>query len=288
MVTLFGSHVSGIARHNSDIDLLIDLNPSFRSTIGVQFGKWKIELSEKLGRTVSLVSENALSKYVKPFIISNVIVIFDRTKPIQPHFPDVPIFDKHLFRDKARLEHMRDSLENIRNKLQNRETSSINNDEKESIIRQLLLFSGHLKHLRPESVQALFNSSNQETNDWKALVTFLQTQLHQYFGEDFTILLNAVNHDILPLHDQINYYLSEWDSRFKSKLSTYFYNYFLFYSRNDKNSSENSQEFSSIQLSIKLTVEGTPLNALTIHKIEEGETNVRFVAKQIKEKGFGF
>ncbi|MEO6833440.1 MAG: nucleotidyltransferase domain-containing protein [Chitinophagaceae bacterium] len=65
-VYLFGSYLHGSADHESDVDILVDLDYSQR--IGLQFIQMKLELEKLLDRKVDLVSSNGMSKYIKPIV----------------------------------------------------------------------------------------------------------------------------------------------------------------------------------------------------------------------------
>ncbi len=71
---LFGSYVRNEAENDSDVDLLVELDYSER--IGLQFVQMKFDLEQLLGKKVDLVSSNAVSKYIKPIIDSEKILIY--------------------------------------------------------------------------------------------------------------------------------------------------------------------------------------------------------------------
>jgi predicted nucleotidyltransferase len=73
---LFGSYVRGQADSESDIDILVDLDYSQR--IGLRFVQMKIDLEEILNSKVDLVSSNGLSKYIKPIIDTEKMMIYAR------------------------------------------------------------------------------------------------------------------------------------------------------------------------------------------------------------------
>jgi len=67
-VALFGSHVRGTARDDSDIDVLIEFVPN--ATIGLfEFIEIQEQLSEALGRNVDLLTPEALSKYFRDEVL---------------------------------------------------------------------------------------------------------------------------------------------------------------------------------------------------------------------------
>ena len=73
---LFGSYVRGQADSESDIDILVDLDYSQR--IGLRFVQMKIDLEKILNSKVDLVSSNGLSKYIKPIIDTEKMMIYAR------------------------------------------------------------------------------------------------------------------------------------------------------------------------------------------------------------------
>jgi uncharacterized protein len=73
---LFGSYARSEADKNSDIDILVELDHS--SPIGMKFFTYQVELEELLKTKVDLVCEEGLSKYVKPFIDKDKILIYER------------------------------------------------------------------------------------------------------------------------------------------------------------------------------------------------------------------
>jgi len=73
---LFGSYVRGHADSESDIDILVDLDYSQR--IGLRFFQMKIDLEKILNTKVDLVSSNGLSKYIKPIIDTEKMMIYAR------------------------------------------------------------------------------------------------------------------------------------------------------------------------------------------------------------------
>jgi uncharacterized protein len=68
---IFGSYARGEAKRKSDIDILIQP----RKGMGFEFFGLAIELEEKLGRKVDLVSYNGISPYLKEYILENEVRI---------------------------------------------------------------------------------------------------------------------------------------------------------------------------------------------------------------------
>lgn len=71
---LFGSQVRNEANENSDIDILVELDYSF--PIGLEFIQMQFDLEKLLNTKVDLVSERAISKYIKPIIDAEKILIY--------------------------------------------------------------------------------------------------------------------------------------------------------------------------------------------------------------------
>lgn len=71
---LFGSQVRNEANENSDIDILVELDYSF--PIGLEFIQMQFDLEKLLNKKVDLVSERAVSKYIKPIIDAEKRLIY--------------------------------------------------------------------------------------------------------------------------------------------------------------------------------------------------------------------
>ena len=69
-VRIFGSAARGDARPDSDIDLLVDLEPG--RTLLDHVGLWQ-DLEELLGRRVDVVVEGGLSPYLEERILAEAI-----------------------------------------------------------------------------------------------------------------------------------------------------------------------------------------------------------------------
>ncbi len=67
---LFGSHADGSADESSDIDLAVDMNPTF-------FWRYYVELEEKINKNVDLVLLSTLSEKFKNRIESKGIGLFN-------------------------------------------------------------------------------------------------------------------------------------------------------------------------------------------------------------------
>lgn len=73
---LFGSYARKEATKSSDIDIMVELDHS--SPIGMKFFAFQNELQELLKKKVDLVTSEGLSKYAKPYIDQDKILIYER------------------------------------------------------------------------------------------------------------------------------------------------------------------------------------------------------------------
>lgn len=73
---LFGSYSRNEADDNSDIDILVELDHS--KPIGMQYFTYADRLQSLLKKKVDIVSEEGLSKYVKPLIEKEKVLIYER------------------------------------------------------------------------------------------------------------------------------------------------------------------------------------------------------------------
>lgn len=73
---LFGSYARNEADADSDIDLLVELD--YSKPIGLGFVQMVLELEIMLHTKVDLVTEDGLSKYVKPYVDKDKQLIYER------------------------------------------------------------------------------------------------------------------------------------------------------------------------------------------------------------------
>jgi predicted nucleotidyltransferase len=73
---LFGSFARGEANQGSDIDILVELD--YSKPIGLEFVQMQLDLQDLLNRKVDLISEKAVSKYIKPYIDKDKVMIYAR------------------------------------------------------------------------------------------------------------------------------------------------------------------------------------------------------------------
>lgn len=74
MIGVFGSTARGAATESSDIDLLIRLSKP-KSLLSIV--KLERNLSEMLGRKVDLLTETAISPYLRERIFNELVVIYE-------------------------------------------------------------------------------------------------------------------------------------------------------------------------------------------------------------------
>ena len=73
---LFGSRSRNEATDDSDVDILVDLD--YSKHIGLGFATMQAELQQILHKNIDLVSSGSLSKYIKPFIENDKVLIYER------------------------------------------------------------------------------------------------------------------------------------------------------------------------------------------------------------------
>ena len=72
---IFGSFARGEANSKSDYDILVELD--YSKKIGMEFIQMQIELVDLLKTNVDLVSEKALSIYIRPSVDNDKILIYE-------------------------------------------------------------------------------------------------------------------------------------------------------------------------------------------------------------------
>ncbi len=73
---IFGSCARGEADDNSDIDILVELD--YSKKIGLEFVQMQLDLQELLQHKVDLLSEKALSKYIRPVVENDKRLIYEK------------------------------------------------------------------------------------------------------------------------------------------------------------------------------------------------------------------
>jgi predicted nucleotidyltransferase len=78
-IAVFGSYARGDETPESDIDLLIDIEEPRKIPIGLfMWVRLENELSAKLGKNVDLISHKGLNRHIRPYIESEMVVIYDQ------------------------------------------------------------------------------------------------------------------------------------------------------------------------------------------------------------------
>ncbi len=73
---VFGSYARNEADAESDVDILVELD--YSKHIGLGFVKMKLDLEEQLHKHVDLVSQQAVSAHIYPFIHADKQLIYER------------------------------------------------------------------------------------------------------------------------------------------------------------------------------------------------------------------
>lgn len=76
-LALYGSVLGDNYRQDSDIDILVDLEP--KAPVGfLEMARMEIELSEMIGRKVDLRTPRELSKYFRDKVVAEAEVLYER------------------------------------------------------------------------------------------------------------------------------------------------------------------------------------------------------------------
>jgi predicted nucleotidyltransferase len=73
---IFGSYARNEANKDSDLDILVELD--YSQPVGMKFFGYQVDLEKLLNRRIDLVTSDGLSKYIKPFIDTDKILIYER------------------------------------------------------------------------------------------------------------------------------------------------------------------------------------------------------------------
>ena len=77
-IAVFGSFARGYDSPESDIDILVDLKPpGQRPSLGLKWFGLEPELGRILGREVELVSESAMSPFVRPYAEKDMVLLYE-------------------------------------------------------------------------------------------------------------------------------------------------------------------------------------------------------------------
>lgn len=74
-VWLFGSYARGEADDKSDLDVLVDIEDN---KVGLRYLSWHEEIEELIHKKVQVVSNGALSKYIRPFVEADKVLLYER------------------------------------------------------------------------------------------------------------------------------------------------------------------------------------------------------------------
>jgi uncharacterized protein len=75
-VYIFGSYARNEADEKSDIDIMVELD--YSKHIGIHFFSYHEDLAQLLHRKVDVVTEDGISRHMKPYIDKDKILIYER------------------------------------------------------------------------------------------------------------------------------------------------------------------------------------------------------------------
>jgi len=73
---IFGSFARNEQKADSDLDLLIELDPSI--PVGLEFVQMYLDLKDLTGYEIDLVTEKSLSPYVRPRVEKEKVLVYER------------------------------------------------------------------------------------------------------------------------------------------------------------------------------------------------------------------
>ena len=73
---LFGSFARNEGSKESDVDIFVELD--YSKHIGLEFVNMKFDLENRLNKKIDIVSSNAISKHILPFIDNDKKLIYER------------------------------------------------------------------------------------------------------------------------------------------------------------------------------------------------------------------
>jgi len=77
-IAVFGSFARGDETQESDIDILVELKPpGQRPSLGLKWFGLEQELGRILGREVELVSESAMSPFIRPYVEKDMVLLYE-------------------------------------------------------------------------------------------------------------------------------------------------------------------------------------------------------------------
>lgn len=74
-VWLFGSYARGEADDKSDLDMLVQIEDT---KVGLRYLAWHEEIEALLHKKVQVVSNGALSEYIRPFIDVDKVLLYEK------------------------------------------------------------------------------------------------------------------------------------------------------------------------------------------------------------------
>ena len=75
-VWVFGSYARGEANEESDLDVLVDIEDNKK--VGLRYLVWHEEIGNLINKKVQVVSNAAVSKYIRPFIDADKVLVYEK------------------------------------------------------------------------------------------------------------------------------------------------------------------------------------------------------------------
>lgn len=203
-IALFGSVARGEDRPDSDVDILVEL----KSPLGLKWFGLEEELSRALGRNVDLVSEQALSPYIRPYVERDLVILYEedskqgRTQVKRGvHRVHRPGSQRD---DTVYLKHILDAVAQIEEYLRGVSAEQFFQERllQDAVVRQLEIIGEASRNLSPQ-----FRESHPEV-PWGQIIGLRNRVIHGYFNVDLEAVWTIVQNDVPVLARQVQQMLN--------------------------------------------------------------------------------
>ncbi|MXN89923.1 hypothetical protein GR160_01675 [Flavobacterium sp. Sd200] len=287
---LYGSRVSGKARSNSDIDIMIDIDYEEIKPKIIDLLMMSDLLSKSLGAKVSITTREAFSNLMQEFTVNTSLLIYDKDEQILIPAFIFNDFEYKEYRDKVKLEHISISLKLIVEWMKKYDLTTIDDEGvllsaiKNEFKTFVKLFSKLSSATKEETLRYINTNAEDLDAEHISSLNFSQDLFGSYYGVDKTILYEFAQYYLPTIQKSIDILLSDWEGYFKNRVKDYF-TYFFAKSINNNRKGidfmEKVTEYSSI---FNNTLKNKSINELTDIHIKEGEDNILKITNQINIK----
>lgn len=181
-VGLFGSIARGEETPESDVDILV------RFTKPIGLFKWvalEEELSARLGRKADLVSERGLSKYIRPYVEKEKIILYERR-------PRLHSSHSRRHKPNSKIRQNLTYAKFLRSQI-----------TKDAVIRQVTIIGEASRRL------SLDFQMNHPQIPWSEVIGMRNRSVHDHLGTDFGEVWRVAQEDLPTLKKQLKQILRD-------------------------------------------------------------------------------